>query len=71
MPLARARTSTFALFALNGFVLGIWVVHIPEILERAGADKATLGYLLLLAVPIIGCVLAGLLAPRALRRATS
>jgi MFS family permease len=48
MPLARARTSTFAFFALNGFVLGMWVVHIPEILDRTGADKATLGYLLLL-----------------------
>src|SRR5215207_2573507 len=48
MPLARARTSTFAFFALNGFVLGMWVVHIPEILDRTGTDKATLGYLLLL-----------------------
>ncbi len=48
MPLARARMSTFAFFALNGFVLGMWVVHIPEILDRTGADQATLGYALLL-----------------------
>ncbi|MCW2751562.1 MAG: hypothetical protein JWR83_2672, partial [Aeromicrobium sp.] len=28
MPLTRARISTFAFFALNGFLLGMWVVHI-------------------------------------------
>lgn len=48
MPLTRARISTFAIFALNGFVLGMWVVHIPGILERTGASTVTLGYLLLL-----------------------
>jgi MFS family permease len=48
MPLTRARTSTFAFFALNGFLLGMWVVHIPEILDRTGASTVTLGYLLLL-----------------------
>lgn len=48
MPLTRARASTFAFFALNGFVLGMWVVHIPEILDRTGASTVTLGYLLLL-----------------------
>lgn len=71
MPLARAPTSTFAFFALNGFVLNIWVVHSPEIPDRTGASAATLGHLLLLVVLIIGCVLAGLLAPQALRMATS
>jgi MFS family permease len=48
MPLTRARISTFGFFALNGFLLGMWVVHIPEILERTGASTVTLGYLLLL-----------------------
>lgn len=48
MPLTRARKSTFAFFALNGFLLGMWVVHIPEILDRTGASTVTLGYLLLL-----------------------
>jgi MFS family permease len=48
MPLTRARTSTFAFFGLNGFLLGMWVVHIPEILDRTGAGTVTLGYLLLL-----------------------
>jgi MFS family permease len=48
MPLSRARRSTFAIFALNGFLLGMWVVNIPEIRERTGASTAVLGYLLLL-----------------------
>ena len=48
MPLTRARFSTFAFFALNGFLLGMWVVRIPEILDRTGATTVTLGYLLLL-----------------------
>jgi MFS family permease len=48
MPLSAARRSTFAIFALNGFLLGMWVVHIPEIRERTGASTAVLGYLLLL-----------------------
>jgi MFS family permease len=48
MPPTRARTATFAFFALNGFLLGMWVVHIPEIRDRTGASTATLGYLLLL-----------------------
>ncbi|AXT85988.1 MFS transporter [Aeromicrobium sp. A1-2] len=48
MPLSRARRSTFAIFALNGFLLGMWVVNIPEIRDRTGASTVTLGYLLLL-----------------------
>ncbi|WP_332667481.1 MFS transporter [Aeromicrobium sp.] len=48
MPPSAARRSTFAIFALNGFLLGMWVVHIPEILERTGASTVVLGYLLLL-----------------------
>ncbi|WP_306209084.1 MFS transporter [Actinoplanes sp. RD1] len=46
--LRAARLATFLYFALNGFVLGIWVVHIPLIEQRAGIGHATLGWLLLL-----------------------
>lgn len=44
----QARRSTTAIFVLNGFVLGMWVVNIPEILDRTDATKAQLGTLLLL-----------------------
>ena len=48
MSLVPARRSTTAIFVLNGFVLGMWVVNIPEILDRTEATKAQLGALLLL-----------------------
>lgn len=44
----RARLATFGVFALNGFVLGLWVVNIPAILDRTGTSTVTLGSLLLL-----------------------
>jgi MFS family permease len=40
--------ATFAFFGLNGFVLGMWIVHIPVIEQRAGVGHATFGLLLLL-----------------------
>ncbi|WP_112735801.1 MFS transporter [Micromonospora noduli] len=43
-----ARLATFAYFTLNGFVLGIWIVHIPAVEHRAGISHAVLGWLLLL-----------------------
>lgn len=46
--LRAARLATFAYFALNGFVLGIWIVHIPAVAHRAGISHAVLGWLLLL-----------------------
>jgi MFS family permease len=46
--LRAARLATFAYFALNGFVLGIWIVHIPAVEHRAGISHAVLGWLLLL-----------------------
>ncbi|WP_344235917.1 MFS transporter [Actinocorallia libanotica] len=46
--LRAARLATFAYFVLAGFVLGMWIVHIPAVEERAGLDHATLGWLLLL-----------------------
>ena len=66
MPLTQARTSTFAFFALNGFLLGMWVVHIPEIRDRTGASTAVLGYLLLLlgGTALIGMQVGGRLIDR-------
>lgn len=46
--LRAARAATFAYFALNGFVLGMWIVHIPTVEQRAGVSHAVLGSLLLL-----------------------
>ena len=46
-PTTTSSVST-RLFALSGFLLGMWVVHIPEIRDRTGASTAVLGYLLLL-----------------------
>ncbi|MGW7450057.1 MFS transporter [Streptomyces sp. NPDC054787] len=47
-PLGAARLATFAFFALNGFVMGMWIVHIPEVEARTGISHAMLGWLLLL-----------------------
>ncbi|MEU3188355.1 MFS transporter [Streptomyces sp. NPDC006923] len=47
-PLRAARQATFAFFTLNGFVLGMWIVHIPAVEQRAGISHAVLGWLLLL-----------------------
>lgn len=46
--LAHARAAVFTIFGLNGFLLALWVVHIPTIRERVGVDHAALGSLLLL-----------------------
>ena len=40
MPPSAARRSTFAIFALNGFLLGMWVVNIPEITTTEQVDPA-------------------------------
>ncbi|UYP20304.1 MFS transporter [Rhodococcus sp. Z13] len=47
-PLVRARLAVFTIFGINGFLLALWVVHIPAIRERVGIDHAALGSLLLL-----------------------
>ncbi|MFJ6181764.1 hypothetical protein [Streptomyces sp. NPDC092295] len=44
------RLAALARLALNGFLLGVWRVHIPGIEERAGAGHAVLGRLL----PLLG-----------------
>ncbi|MEU3791102.1 MFS transporter [Streptomyces fructofermentans] len=46
--LRAGRLATFAYFTLNGFLLGMWIVHIPDIEHRVGIGHATLGWLLLL-----------------------
>ncbi|MFE2638664.1 MFS transporter [Streptomyces scopuliridis] len=46
--LCAARIATFGFFTLNGFVMGMWVVHIPTVEHRAGISHAVLGWLLLL-----------------------
>ncbi|WP_053731323.1 MFS transporter [Nocardia sp. NRRL S-836] len=45
--LRAARVATFTYFALNGFLLGMWIVHIPTVERRVGIDHAELGRLLL------------------------
>ncbi len=51
----RARAAVFAVFGINGFLLAMWVVHIPAVQQRAGIGNAALGTLLLmLAVGAIG-----------------
>ncbi|WP_406376284.1 MFS transporter [Streptomyces sp. NBC_00647] len=46
--LRAARLATFAYFILNGFLMGMWIVHIPSLEQRVGIGHATLGWLLLL-----------------------
>ncbi|MFC9236315.1 MFS transporter [Streptomyces decoyicus] len=46
--LRAGRLATFAYFTLNGFLMGMWIVHIPGIEHRAGISHALLGWLLLL-----------------------
>ncbi|WP_371483761.1 MFS transporter [Kitasatospora sp. NBC_00315] len=46
--LPTARLATFAYFILNGFLMGMWIVHIPTVEHRAGIGHGTLGWLLLL-----------------------
>jgi len=47
-PLRLARATTFVFFALNGYLLGTWIVHIPTIEKRTEITHALLGWLLLL-----------------------
>ena len=46
--LRAGRMATFGYFALNGFLMGMWVVHIPAVEHRVGISHAVLGWLLLL-----------------------
>ncbi|MER6845044.1 MFS transporter [Streptomyces platensis] len=64
--LRLGRLATFAYFVLNGFLMGMWIVHIPDIEQRAGISHAVLGWLLLLlgAGAFAGMQLVGPLADR-------
>ncbi|EME22317.1 MFS transporter [Rhodococcus triatomae BKS 15-14] len=64
--LRRARASVFGVFAVNGFLLAAWVVHIPAISARTGVSHSTLGWLLLVlaCAALIGMQAAGPLADR-------
>ncbi|WP_330318611.1 MFS transporter [Streptomyces platensis] len=46
--LRLGRLATFVYFVLNGFLMGMWIVHIPDIEHRVGISHAVLGWLLLL-----------------------
>ncbi|MBF6083441.1 MFS transporter [Nocardia cyriacigeorgica] len=66
-PMVRtARVAVFTVFGLNGFLLAMWVVHIPAITERTGIAHSTLGMFILLmaGAGIVGMRLAGPLADR-------
>jgi MFS family permease len=64
--LRAGRVATFAYFALNGFLVGMWVVHIPAVEHRVGISHAVLGWLLLLlgAGAFVGMQIVGPLADR-------
>ncbi|MFF4319117.1 MFS transporter [Streptomyces sp. NPDC001568] len=64
--LRRARAATFVYFALNGFVMGMWIVHIPAVEASTGIGHALLGWLLLVlgAGAFAGMRLAGPLTDR-------
>jgi MFS family permease len=64
--LRAGRLATFAYFVLNGFLLGMWIVHIPSVEQRTGISHAVLGWLLLLlgAGAFAGMQLVGPLADR-------
>jgi MFS family permease len=50
-PPKAARIATWLYFGLNGFAVGMWVVHIPSIEQSTGISHSTLGLLLL----VLGC----------------
>ena len=64
--LRAARAAVFAVFGLNGFMLAMWVVHIPAITDRTGVSNAALGGLILVLAggALVGMQVAGPLADR-------
>lgn len=66
-PLPRAaRVATWIYFTLNGFAVGLWVVHIPNVERATGISHSVLGALLLVlgGAAFIGMQVAGPLADR-------
>jgi MFS family permease len=65
-PPRAARVATWLYFGLNGFAVGMWVVHIPNVEHATGITHGTLGLLLLVlgGAAFIGMQVAGPLADR-------
>lgn len=61
-----ARVATWIYFTLNGFAVGLWVVHIPNVERATGISHSALGGLLLVlgAAAFAGMQVAGPLADR-------
>jgi MFS family permease len=61
-----ARIATWVYFSINGFAVGLWVVHIPNVERATGISHSTLGGLLLVlgAAAFLGMQVAGPLADR-------
>ena len=61
-----ARVATWTYFTLNGFAVGLWVVHIPNIERATGISHSALGGLLLVlgGAAFLGMQVAGPLADR-------
>ena len=58
------RRATFAIFVINGAMIGTWIAHIPWLQDHLGISKATLGLCLLfmavgalLSMPLTGHIL--------------
>jgi MFS family permease len=58
------RVATFAVFAVNGAMIGTWVAHIPWLQDQLGVSKAVIGLCLLcmaagalVAMPLTGQIL--------------
>jgi MFS family permease len=67
-----ARIATWTFFALNGFALGMWLVHIPVIEHTTRISHSTLGLLLLVlgASAFVGMQVTGRLTDRFGHRVT-
>jgi MFS family permease len=65
-PPRAARIATWIYFGLNGFAIGMWVVHIPNIEHATNISHSTLGLLLLVlgAAAFVGMQVAGPLVDR-------
>nr|WP_232327845.1 hypothetical protein [Kibdelosporangium sp. MJ126-NF4]CEL13990.1 Membrane protein mosC [Kibdelosporangium sp. MJ126-NF4]CTQ88358.1 Membrane protein mosC [Kibdelosporangium sp. MJ126-NF4] len=65
-PARAARVATWIYFTLNGFSVGLWVVHIPNVERATGISHSTLGLLLLLlgGAAFVGMQVGGAVADR-------
>lgn len=65
-PPRAARIATWVYFGMNGFAVGMWVVHIPNIEHATRISHSTLGLLLLVlgGAAFIGMQVAGPLVDR-------